>query len=67
MKKPKHIAEAKSIGDDSWELQHFEQLPKRATIAQQVEALENDQKWQEGHINEISRQIDYLIKDIQGW
>ena len=64
MKKPKHVKEAKLIGNDSWELINFTQLPKNASRKRQIEALKDDQKWQEDHMIEISSQIDYLIADI---
>ncbi len=54
---------AKSIGDDSFELLNFTQLPDTASVQEQVDALRADQMWQEDHHNEISRRIAYLISD----
>lgn len=65
MKNPDHVARATEIGNDSWQLQHFEQLRKNASIAAQIEALESDQLWQAHHSIEISGQMDELIRDIR--
>ena len=61
---PRHRAEAKAIGDDSWELLNFQQLRRNASVKSQVEALERDRKWQEDHQTEITHRIDRLIRDI---
>ena len=64
MKKDEHIEAAKSIGNDSWELINYSQLPKNASAARQVKALEDDLKWLEDHQIEISSRINYLIDEI---
>ena len=64
-KKRRHIIEAHAIGDDSWSLINFQSLPKSATVAEQVDALKADRKWQENHIQEVARNINNLIKDIE--
>ena len=58
-------ARAKRIGDDSYGLINFDSLPNNASIREQIEALREDQKWQEDHMNEISRTIDRLIRDLE--
>lgn len=63
--KAKHKKEAETIGADSYELIHFNQLPINATTEQQIEALKKDQNWQNNHIAEISSRIDDLISDIE--
>jgi len=67
MKKPEHIKEAKRIGDNSFALLNFENLPSNAGVASQVAALEADDLWQENHRNDISHQIDGLIRLIRGY
>lgn len=57
---------AKEIGDDSWQLIHFHQLPNEATVNQQTYALRQDQHWLHDHIRQISCEIDGLIRDIEG-
>jgi len=64
MKHKEHIDRAKQIGDDSWELLNFMQLPQDASAGEQAEALEKDKTWQQDKNNEISRAIHYLIGDI---
>ena len=61
----RHRKEAKAIGDASWELMAFSQLPRNASAKRQVEALKQDQKWQEDHIQEIGGAIDCLVNDIE--
>lgn len=65
MKKTEHIKEAQSIGDDSYELVNFVQLPLNAAAGRQVEALKKDQEWQRNHQNIIARNIDALIQEIE--
>lgn len=65
MKSKNHIENAKAIGDDSWELLNYTQLPSNASAARQIEALKADQDWQRNHHDEISRRIDVLIADIE--
>ena len=65
MIQPRHRAEAKAIGSDSWELLAFSQLRRNASAKSQVEALRRDQKWQELHQIEVSASIDRLIRDIE--
>ena len=67
MKKLKHIREAEAIGNDSWALLNYEQLPKRASAARQVEALKADQDWLRTHCDAVSKCIDRLIADIRGF
>ena len=64
MIKPKYKKEAKNIGDNSFELLNFVRLSSSATAEEQMQALREDQNWQEDHNTEISRQIDHLIDDI---
>ena len=59
-----HKKEAKNIGDNSFELLNFVQLPDTATAEKQIQALRADQDWQEDHNTEISRRIDYLMSEI---
>ncbi len=61
----KHRKEAKVIGDDSWELLSFRELPQNASAARQVEALTKDRNWQTNHYEEICRRIDVLMEDIE--
>ena len=56
---------AAEIGDASFALLNFDQLPARCSKVEQVRALKTDQEWQADHHNEISRRIDYLIADIK--
>ena len=65
MKKPQHIAEARAIAGDSFELMHYGQLRKNASVARQVEALKRDQAWQKMHQEEVSERIDELIRSIE--
>ena len=65
MKRAEHIDEARKIGDDSWCLLHFAQLPPGANARDQVAALHADQVWQRLHHDEISRRIDILIRAIE--
>ncbi len=64
MKYPDHIAEAKKIGDDSWELINFLELPDSASADEQIAALEADHQWQVDHISEIGAAIDRLTRKI---
>ena len=57
--------EAIAIGSDSYELQHFIQLPESASKEQQVEALNRDRNWQRDHFEEISGRIDVLIQQVE--
>lgn len=65
MKKPEYIKEAKEIGDDSWDLSQFLDLPKNASKKQQIEALKSEAKWMEDHINTIVYRIDQLCLKIE--
>ena len=65
MKLPSNELRAKSIGDDSWELLNFTDLPHDASKERQIEALKQDQMWQENHLNMISTRIDNLIDRIE--
>lgn len=65
MKREEHIQEAKAIGDDSYALIHYDQLPLNASIIRQVEALEADKKWQELHRVEVEGRIDALIATLR--
>ncbi len=56
---------AEDIGNDSWQLISFMQLPNTATKEEQVNALRSDQTWQQNHIDIISSQIDELISAIE--
>ena len=58
--KAEHDTEAKTIGEDSWSLVKFDQLPKRASVREQVEALAADQQWQQHHTQYIDGRIDAL-------
>ncbi len=64
MKKPEHIETAVDIGNDSWELINFNQLPKNASVKRQVEALRADRNWQQNHMEQTARRIDNLISEI---
>jgi len=64
MKRQEHIETASQIGGDSWALLNFEQLPRNASAARQIEALKADQTWQRMKWEETSRAIDELISDI---
>lgn len=59
----KHLAEV--IGDNSFSLINFDQLPDSASSNAQIEALRKDQRWQEEQNNETSKKIDYLCSDIE--
>lgn len=65
MKNEEIIKEAFKIGRDSYELQHFMQLNKRVGIKKQIEALKQDQVWQQDHHDEISGCIDILINKLE--
>lgn len=65
MKRDKHIKEAASIGDASYELLNFSQLPRNASVERQVRALKLDREWLENNTQEITARIDYLIQDIE--
>ena len=64
MKRDDHVQEAKDIGDNSFDLICFNQLPKRSSVPEQIAALRSDQRWQENHNIEVSSQIDHLIQCI---
>jgi len=55
---------AKKIGDDSFELLNFGNLPDSASENRQRNALKRDRDWQTDHHNEIVARIDYLISNI---
>ncbi len=57
---------AKQIGEDSFDLLNFNQLPVRCSIVEQTRALKRDQEWQTDHHNEIVSRIDTLISEIRG-
>ena len=65
MKRQRAIAMAKEIGDMHYQLIHFDQLPKTASKEQQLEALRQDQRWQEQHQTEMNRHIDNLMTTIE--
>ena len=65
MKKPEHIKMAKAIGEDSWELLNFIQLPKNASKEKQIEALKSDLNWMKNHLYTIEHSIDELCKLIE--
>ena len=65
MKEQEIINEAISIGNDSYELQHFMQLKKTASNKSQIEALKSDQSWQRDHLDEVSGRIDRLIYKLE--
>lgn len=65
MKKVEHVNEANRIGNDSWWLMNFGQLPAGASAKRQVEALRQDKEWQRRKYEETSRAIDYLIESIE--
>ncbi len=65
MKLPNHMMEARGIGADSYCLQHYDQLPKTASKKSQVQALNDDLRWQEQHHTEITLRIKRLIHDIR--
>lgn len=64
MKETAHIQEARHIGADSYELQHFEQLPENATKQQQIDAIAEDIQWQHDHTSEIICHMERLQRDI---
>ena len=61
MKKRKHIADATDIGDSSFMLISFTQLPKRASVKRQIEALKSDKDVREElwEIIRVKKVIDY--------
>jgi hypothetical protein len=65
MKRPEHIKRAKEIGHDSWELISYMSLPSNAKPCDQIDALRHDQRWLRDHTDEICREIDQLIGDIE--
>lgn len=65
MKRQEHIEEARQIGADSFALLQYDQLPRNASAARQVDALKRDQHWQQLHHDEVSSRIDRLIQDIE--
>ena len=65
MKMPRFDLIAASIGDDSFSLINYESLSPAASKTKQIEALSQDQRWQEEHHNIISRRIDNLIDRIE--
>ena len=65
MKRPENIETAEQIGADSWALLNYDQLPRNASAARQIEALKADQTWQRLKWEETSRAIDDLIASIE--
>jgi hypothetical protein len=65
VKKEEIINEAISIGNDSYELQHFMQLKKTASKESQIEALKSDRAWQQDHLDEVQGRIDRLIHKLE--
>jgi len=65
MKQSKHIADAIDIGDSSFELINFMQLPKRTSSGKQVDALKADRQWLETHHVQVIGEINKLIDDIE--
>ena len=65
MKFPKRVQEAERIGEDSWELLNFTQLPHDASDQEQIKALKRDRLWQLRKCDETISKIDALISDIQ--
>lgn len=63
--KRKHIKEAIAIGNASYELLNFSQLPSNASVERQVRALKRDREWMENHTQDITGRIDCLIQDIE--
>ncbi|HDZ25354.1 hypothetical protein LCGC14_0359220 [marine sediment metagenome] len=57
--------EAITIGNDSWELQHFIQLPENSSKKSQIKALKQDQNWLRNHIESINSRIDDLIQTLE--
>jgi hypothetical protein len=66
-KKARHVLVANEIGNDSYELINFNQLPKSASAERQISALEADKEWQRSHHDETIRAIDRLIQEIRGY
>ena len=65
MKQADHIQEAEMIGAESFSLLNYNQLPRNASAARQVDALKRDQHWQQLHHDEVSSRIDRLIRAIE--
>lgn len=65
MKKQVVKDEAEAIGNNSFELINFVELPDTATAQEQIDALRADQRWQEHHNIEISQAIDRLIQLVE--
>ena len=65
MKQADHIQEAEMIGAESFSLLNYNQLPRNASAARQVDALKRDQHWQQLHHEEVSSRIDRLIYEIE--
>jgi len=65
VKQTEHIKEANDIGNNSYQLLNFAQLPKDASAEAQVEALKQDATWQENHASDVMRSIDRLIRKIE--
>ena len=61
----RHLKEAKRIGDDSWDLLHWQDLRRNASPEQQIEALRADQRWLLDHYYDTIGAIDDLIYDIE--
>jgi len=55
---------AKAIGDDSWELVNFVELPRNASRTQMITALRHDSRWMEDKANEIVCAIGRLTGAI---
>jgi hypothetical protein len=65
MKRPEHIAIAKAIGDDLYELINYISLPANASKEDQVIALNRDSSWIRDHMETICRRINVLQKRIE--
>jgi hypothetical protein len=65
LKRPEHIKEARLIGAESFALLQYDQLPRNASAARQIDALKRDQLWQSIHHDEVSSRIDQLIAKIE--
>lgn len=64
MKRARHNRWAEKIGESSYYLLNYNQLPGTATDAAQLIALEKDAAWQRDHHEDTQRAIESLKQDI---
>ncbi len=65
MKRDEIVKRIKKLACDSWAFLNWEDVPKRATKFEMVEALLKDRRWIEDHCSEVCKQVDALRFDIE--